>query len=212
MAVAPVAIVLSILLVHSVILTVGSSEGEQFNGSIVTLYIYSFVFSILLVGQTLPFAVGMNVRRGDYFMGTAIFVGVISVLSALAQTFFAFVEKEWANYWGSRLHFFHFPYLSDGNVLKQFIVILLTLLMFNVWGFFLGSLHCRFRARGVMIFFAALLVIIGVFFSLPGWYPRLDAVGDWLYVRTAFELALWQIPVIILLGAASRVLLRKAEV
>ena len=44
-----------------------------------SIFIYLFVAGIIVVAKTFPFAIGMSIRRIDYFIGTAA-MGIISVL------------------------------------------------------------------------------------------------------------------------------------
>ncbi len=60
------------------------THGEEniTSGRISSIYIYIFVCSLIVQGQSFPFALGLNVRRTDFFAGTSLMGLLVSAASA----------------------------------------------------------------------------------------------------------------------------------
>ncbi|MFK4996826.1 hypothetical protein ACI2OX_02705 [Bacillus sp. N9] len=54
-----------------------NSQKDFYTGGVTSIFIYIFVLGILVVIQTFPFALGMSIRRKDYFVATTM-MGVAS--------------------------------------------------------------------------------------------------------------------------------------
>ncbi|SEG66020.1 hypothetical protein [Paenibacillus sp. UNC499MF] len=183
---------------------------EIYTGGLASVFVCLFIGGILTAAQTFPFALGFSVRRTDYYKGTLLMFAGVSVLTALLILLFSLLEV-WTGDWGSSLHFFHLPYLSDGSVFEQF-VIFLSLLLYNLSaGFGIGSFQRRFGGKGTFILMAALFLMITVTAFLctaNGWW---SAIFAWIAGHTAVQLALWLFPFTLIFAAASYFLLRRAS-
>ncbi|MBY9079232.1 hypothetical protein KIH86_22450 [Paenibacillus sp. HN-1] len=191
----------------------GTSTGvdEGYNGAIVTLYIYAFVYSIVMVNQTYPYAIGMSVRRADYFNGSLLFLVFTGAVSAVITVMLSTVEQ-WTSRWGGTIQFFTLPYINEGGVLRQFIVIFILMMVFNLSGFFFGSLHRCFKGKGVWMFFGGCAVVIGLLIYIPGGRESLLNIANWIGNHDAFTMGLISIPLAGVLALVSWALLQKAEV
>ncbi|WP_042375059.1 hypothetical protein, partial [Neobacillus jeddahensis] len=97
------------------------TDTEVYTGGASSIFIYLFVLGILVMAQTFPYALGMSVRRIDYFMGTSLMGLTSSFVMGIVLYILAQIEVYTAG-WGSKLHFFHLPYLNDGTFLEQIII------------------------------------------------------------------------------------------
>lgn len=98
-----------LLLSFAVNLIIGISMGGEENintGGVSSIFIYMFVCSMVIQGQTFPFALGMNVRRTDFFMGTSVMGLLVSAASAVILFFLSVVEKL-TDDWGGAFALFH---------------------------------------------------------------------------------------------------------
>ncbi|MFS0838624.1 hypothetical protein [Paenibacillus sp. 1P03SA] len=183
---------------------------EIYTGGLASVFVCLFIGGILTAAQTFPFALGFSVRRTDYYKGTLLMFAGVSVLTALLILLLSLLEVGTGN-WGSSLHFFHLPYLSEGSVFEQF-VIYLSLLLYNLSaGFGIGSFQRRFGGKGTFILMASLFLIITVAAFLctaNGWW---GAIFTWIAGHTALQLALWLFPLTLIFAAASYFLLRRAS-
>ncbi len=56
------------------------SEGDNYNiGGVLSIFMYFFIAGIIVVATSFPFAIGMSIRRVDYFIGTAL-MATISIM------------------------------------------------------------------------------------------------------------------------------------
>ncbi|AIQ64235.1 hypothetical protein PSTEL_15230 [Paenibacillus stellifer] len=188
-----------------------TSTDSTYSGSIATLYIYAFVFSIVLVSQTFPYAISMSVRRADYFNGTLLFLGFTSVVTTVIILILGALER-WTSHWGGTIQFFNLPYINVGGIFRQFFVIFVLMLLFNLCGFFIGSLYRRFKGIGVWMFFGGCAVVFGLLIYIPGGRELLLDAANWIGDHDASTMAVITIPLLGILALVSWALLQKAEV
>lgn len=189
---------------------VSSSDDMEFNGAAFILLIYGFVYSIVLVAQSFPLLVGLSVSRKDFFYGTASVLVAASLLNGAIFSFLSGMERI-TGYWWHDFRFFDYPYLTEGSYFPRLVVLSLLLMVYQMFGFFLGCLHRRFKSKGVWLFF----IITGLVYLAASYVPEVRHLGndiiEWGTGRTAFELSLLLLPLIVLLAACSRLLIRRAD-
>ncbi|TDF92744.1 hypothetical protein [Paenibacillus piri] len=183
-----------------------------YTGGISSIYIYMLVIGIITVSQTFPFALGMSIRRKDYFWGTTAVIVGTSALSSVLLLLLGFAESELTGGWGVHLHFFKLPYLNDGSAFAQlWISFALQVHMFFL-GFVISSVHRRFGKTGTWIL-ALVMLLVGTVGSFActyyGWW--LPMFG-WIAAHSAFQLTLWIFALAIVYAIASYSLLRRATV
>jgi hypothetical protein len=182
-----------------------------YTGGIASLYVYMFVAGIITLAQTFPFALGMSVSRTDYYLGTSAMIILTSVGSA-GLLFLLGLTEVWTNAWGSDLHFFNVPYLSDGPLINQFTVPLVILLFMHYSGVVISAVHKRTGRNGMFIASGILLLVftvLGFLATYLNWYP---AIFDWMIEQTAVDYTLWMLPLIVIFALVSYLLLRKATI
>lgn len=193
-------------------LLVGMVSGiEIYTGGLMSIYIYMFVLGIVVLPQTFPFAISFSIRRTDYYLGTTINAVIFGFVTAIALLLLSAIEKA-TGFWGAGLHFFHLPYLTDGNIVQQFTVYFLTLMMLFFSGFTIASVFRKFRAIGMFVLTLAFLLcttILSVLIITNGWW---DEIVNRLVDLTAFELSLWFLPLILLFSIVSFVLIRRSTI
>jgi len=182
-----------------------------YTGGLSSIYVFVLVAGITALTNTFPYALGMSIRRMDYFWGTTAMAVVSSAITGLLLWTLSIVENA-LDGWATNLYFFHVPYLTDGNLAEQMLVFFMPLLHMYAMGFIIASIYRRFGRNGMYVFFLALFLI----FSLGGFVLTyyglwVDAFG-WMANLTAFEYALWLIPLTALFFVLSYALLRKATV
>ncbi len=183
-----------------------------YSGGISSIYVFALVAGILILPHTFPFVIGFSVRRTDYFLGSTAAAAVNNAIIALVLVLLAMVERHWTNGWGTDLHFFHLPYVHDGSPAEQLAMSFAVLMHLFFLGFVISSVHRRFGAVGLYTLFTALLVILTVAGFLCTYYGWWRDIFEWLANHSAFQLAMWTVPVTALYAVASYRLLRKATV
>ena len=188
------------------------NEGNSYSiGVVLSIFIYFFIVGIIVVATSFPFAIGMSIRRVDYFIGTAL-TALISISAfTLLIVLMGQLENQ-LNGWGNEHYFFHFPYLNDGTVLEQIGIFLILFLYLFFLGFMLTSFVKRFGRRGVFIGSTTILVIGSVAAYLMHAYSLWTNIFDWVGGLTAAQIAYWHIPFLLFYVLASFLFLRKASV
>lgn len=207
----PWIILLSSFAVNFFIGVLTGGELPIYTGGISSIYIYMLVIGIIVLAQMFPFALGLSVRRTDFFLGTSGMIIMVSALIAIALFLLSQVEQ-WTGAWGVNLHFFHLPYLNDGSFIEQLLIMFTLLLNMGFLGFTISSIYQRFRRNGMFVFFGAIVLIFSALALLCTYYGWWMDIFHWLSNHTAFELAIWTVPVTIIYILVSFGLLRKATI
>jgi len=209
----PWIICLASFLVNVIIGVFLPSDGELYSGGLVALFIYFFVSGILTPAQTFPFALGMGVRRKDYFLGTAAMAVAFSVPSAAVLALFSWLEQRTGN-WGLNLHFFHLPFVHEGPVLLQWLTMLLLLLFVYFGGLLIAGIYRRCGKVGLLVFFGCLLLMAMAVPAAVNIWGSWAGFGQWLakHVHSMNELALPLFVFTLIFLLASYLLFRRATV
>lgn len=186
-------------------------DETMYTGGIASIYIYMFVAGIITLAQTFQFALGLGVSRKDYYMGTSAMVVLTSIFSALVL-FLLNRTEVWTEAWGTGLHFFHVPYLSDGPLINQFIIPFLILLFMHYSGILISAVYRRTGRNGLFIasgIFLIVSTVLGFLATYLDWYP---AIFDWMINQRAIDYTLWMLPFTAVFALVSYLLLRRATV
>lgn len=208
----PWLIVLSSFAINIVISGFLNNGKDLYTGGVVSIFFYMLVAVIVAVNATFPFALGFNIRRTDYFLGTSLVISLITLFDALLLWLLSIIEYYLTDNWWSGLHFFHLPYVNDGNLAEQFGVYLLVMLHVCFLAFMVISVFRRFGAPGMYTFFG---IAGGVFSILTLVATQLNWWGyifSWLGQQSAFGLALWLTPFTLIYALISYLLLRRSTV
>lgn len=180
-------------------------------GGIASIYIYMLAAGIIILTQTFPFALSMSVSRKDYFVGTSIMI-ILTNIGFASLLFLLGLTEGWLNSWGSDLHFFHLPYLSDGPLINQFWIPLVILLFFHYLGLLIAATHKRTGRNGLFMIYGILLIVFtitGFLATYLNWYP---SIFRWIVQQTAADYALWLLPFTVLFAGVAYLLLRRATI
>jgi len=195
-------------------LIVGGLVQEEkgfYSGGIMSIFIYMLVTGIVVVPQTIPFALGLGVRRSDYFAGTASTLTILSFIFSAMLTLFSWVEATTSG-WGIKLGFFHLPYLFNGSHIQEFFVFFLIMLVMSLCGFIIACFHRRFGKTGTFTMFITLFLLGSLFSLYMTFYADWMAVFHWFGDKTALDLAVRTIPFSIIFAALSYLFLRRSAV
>lgn len=187
------------------------TDAPIYSGGIASIYIYMFVSGIIVMAQTFPFALGMSVRRTDYFLGTSAMIILTSAGSALLLFLLGLTES-WTDAWGSGLHFFQLPYLTEGPLINQFLFAFGILLFMYYSGVVISALHKCTGRNGLFIASGILLIVVTVLGFLASYLDWYSAIFKWIIEQSAMEYTLWTLPFTFIFAAAAYLLLRRATV
>ncbi|HEU5141224.1 MAG TPA: hypothetical protein VFT51_14710 [Bacillales bacterium] len=186
-------------------------ESPLYTGGLSSIYIAMLISGIIVLAQMHPFAIGLSVRRTDFFLGTTGMIVAVSAGIAIVLLLLSLVEQ-WTGAWGVNLHFFHLPYLSDGSAIEQLLIHFILLLNMCFLGFTISSVYQRFGRNGMYYFFGTIGLIVTIGVYLCSYYKWWLDVFHWFSNHTAFQLALWTVPLAVIFLLVSYLFLRKATV
>ncbi|MFD0617200.1 hypothetical protein ACFQZR_06960 [Paenibacillus sp. GCM10027629] len=198
----------------SVNLLIGGLIQEEkgfYSGGVMSIFVYMLVAGIVVVPQTIPFALGLGVRRSDYFTGTASTLTLLSFVFSIVLSLLSWIEAATSG-WGVKLGFFHLPYLYAGSYLQQFLVFFFIMLMLSFWGFIIACYHRRFGKVGTFTLFIVLFLLSSLFSFYMTYFGDWMAVFQWFADKTAMDLAIRTIPFSIIFAALSYLFLRRSTV
>ncbi|GIN84930.1 hypothetical protein J6TS2_13160 [Heyndrickxia sporothermodurans] len=139
-----------------------SSDKGIYTGGLSSIFIYIFVLGIITLSQSFPFALGLSVRRKDYFMGTTLFVILLSAVFSILILMFSLTETKLIKGWGVGLHFFNFPFLNNFTIIEQLGIYFVIMMHMFFLGFVISCLYRRFGRNGLYVFFTALFLLSGI--------------------------------------------------
>lgn len=182
-----------------------------YTGGLSSFYGYMFAIGIITLAQMFPFALGFSVRRTDFFWGTTATVTLMSAACTIVLLLLSFVEKL-TGAWGVDVHFFHLPYVNDGTVIEQLFIYFTLMVHMYFFGFVIASVYQRFGKVGMLTFFIVTFLTISVCTFIMTYNAWWGELFGWFSRHSAFELALWTVPVTAIYMCASYAMLRRASV
>lgn len=201
--------ILGLNFVISFIIALSLSEEETMNtGGLFSIFIYTLVSGAVTLKDTFPFALGLSIRRKDYFVGTALTTFLYSICTAALLVILAIIE-EGTGGWGVRLHIFKVAFLGDISPIAVFGMYLILLLQMYFLGFAISSIHRRFGALGMIIFFVIALLIGTGGSMLLSQFGMWGSISSWI-IHHYLALFWWLVPLLAVYLLAAYGLLRRA--
>lgn len=207
----PAIILFSSFAVNLIVSYLVPSQEAIYTGGISSIFIYLFVAGIIVVAKTFAFAIGMSIRRIEYYIGSVAIGAISSVVFATLIFLMGQLENQ-LNGWGNNLHFFYFPYLNDGTLLEQFSIGLIVFLHCFFLGFLISSFAKHFGSKGMLISSMAFLLIGSIAVYLIHSFELWWNIFSWFAGKTAVQIAFWLIPFVLFYLLASFLLLRRTSV
>ncbi|TDQ42849.1 hypothetical protein [Aureibacillus halotolerans] len=189
-----------------------SVADESINTSgITSLYVYMFIAGMLALTQFFHFALGLNIRRADFYFGSLLMMLFVNAAMTLILVIIGQVEL-FTNQWGVNLHYFYLSYLNAGSVFQQFFSIFLTLVHVTLAGATIASIFLRFGRAGMFIFFGAIGLLVSIAVLLMSinelWVP----VFYYVTSQSLLSIATFTLPLTIIYIVSSYLFIRKAIV
>ncbi|MBS4175344.1 hypothetical protein [Bacillus sp. FJAT-49736] len=196
--------------INLIIGIVTSGTEPIYTGGMASIFIYMLAAGIGTL-QMFQFAIGLSVRRKDFYFGTTGMFISVSAANSIVLLILSIVEKV-SDSWGVSLHFFHLPYLNEGSLIEQFIIYFILMMNMLFLGFVIASIFLRFGRNGLLVFFGAVFVIITAVSFVLTYFEKWGIFFHWIAGHSAFELSLWMIPVVLLYMIVSYLLFKRATV
>ncbi|WP_378147588.1 hypothetical protein ACFJGV_05955 [Cnuibacter sp. UC19_7] len=169
-----------------------AQEGMQWSGASFYVFVYMAVIAAQAIVYTFPFALGFSTTRRDYYLGTVLaFVG-LGALYAAAMTLLASIEQL-TNGWGLGGIMFTAVYFGgpDAPFYVRFFVFLSLFLFCLFLGSTISAIWMRWRVYGMLVFGAAVAIVLLGLIALVTFSGSWGRVGEWLATNGAVGTALW---------------------
>jgi len=185
-------------------------ENGIITGGLSSIFVMMMAVGMYTLTKSFPFALGLSIRRTDFFLGTVMMVAAVCLGISVVLSTLSFVEGDWG--WGVELHFFNLPYLSDGSLAEQSWTLFATAFHMTFFGFFIIAIFRRFGRTGLFVFFPVILLagsVIGFLCTYFGWWTD---IINWLTVHSAAQLGSWLFVVAVIYVLLSFLMIRKSTV
>lgn len=170
---------------------------------------YFFGLGIQSLTLSFPFSQGLSVSRRNFFLGT---VGLFTVLAAAIAAFYVvlgIIEKA-TNGWGLQGQMFAIDWVAEKSWFIQWFFYFVLMMFLFLLGFWAATVYKRWQATGVLVMTlstSVLLVGTAALITLQEWWP---AVGAWLTALTPLSLGAIAMVLVLALGCAAYLTLRRA--
>ncbi|WP_062519978.1 hypothetical protein [Demequina silvatica] len=185
-------------------------DAFRYAGGVSWLVIYMMVIAIQAMNATFRFALGFASTRRDYYMGTLAFFGIMAVVYGVGLGLLAGVERA-TDGWGVDGSFYAPAYLYDQPLAVVAFHFFALYLLFIAAGTLVGAMFVRWRATGLYVFFAGLL-LLGVL--LVWWLVDSGAstAAAFFTENTIAVIMAWTLPVSVVLAALGFLVMRRTPV
>jgi len=196
-------------LINVVIGSMLKLEEGYYSGGIASIFIYLLLLGIAVVIQTFPFAFGLGIRRTDYFIGTLLMFALSGIVVATILLLLSLSETYITGQLHVNFHYFHLPYINDGNLFEQWWTYFATAVNFTTTGFVITMIYRRFGRMGMFIFFPIILAVGSIFSYLCTYYGWWNTIWTSLSSQSAAQLAIWLFSLAVIYSLLTFLMIRK---
>ena len=151
--------------------------------------------------------VGFGATRRDYLLGTGALFTLLSAGYAALIATLAMAERA-VDYWGIGLRFFDTS--PDFSWFELFLGTFLLLLLFASVGGATAAVYVRWKASGMYVFWAGLVVLLVAVGFLLTWTESWGAVGEFFATAGVLGTLAWSLVISAIAAIAAYLILRKA--
>jgi len=153
----------------------------------------------------------MSLTRREFYLGTVVAAALTGGMLATLFVLLGLVERATGGY-GVNAYLSYLPEVWAPGWWAAWIVMFITTMFFFVIGFWGATIFKRWGPTVLtIVLFSLGLVAIGGLYAV-GRLNAWDAVFQWFATAGSLGVALWAIPVILLLAGGSYLTLRRATV
>lgn len=177
------------------------ARGMRYSWAVLSPQWYLVVVGVQAIGLTFSFALGFGTTRRDFWIGTSMMFGIVSLLNAVALATLVQIEKATGG-WGIGIAMFDSLWYGQQGWLVDFYTTLALQLLVLFVGASVTTVYMRWRMRGMMIVlfstialllaFVAFQTFSGGWVALFEWFGSIGVVGGFTIVlafATAFAVA-----------------------
>lgn len=166
------------------LITTGAIHNEDTTvstGGMISIFIYFLIIGLIILHQTFPFALGLSVRRTDYYWGTAAVAGAASLVSAFIIVLMSSVEGQLGG-WFQSFYFFRLNFISDHGLASELWFYFALILHLFFTGFLISCLYRKMGGTKSTVILGLLFIVFTVFTLLATfnnwWTDILKVVVD----------------------------------
>jgi hypothetical protein len=198
-----------------VLLAINVPESSINQGGATALYIFSFVTGIMVINETLPFALGMNIRRQDYYSSSVLTFAILSLVLSTIITTLSSLEAWFAETLSINLAFFSSPFMyvfSDfqtNTMVNEWISHAVVVFFVLCVGYFISMFFNRFGKVGMFTIATLSLLFIMLMSVFKQWDELLELLS---FIDSLWMLLLVLTVIAVFCSGISFVLLKRAVV
>ena len=125
-------------------------EGMRYSWAVLSPQWYLVVVGVQAIGLTMSFALGFGATRRDFWLGTSLMFGIVSVLNAIAIATLVQLEKATDGWWLNIAMFDALWYGQNGWLVDFYTTLALQLFVLFI-GASVTTVYLRWRMRGMLI-------------------------------------------------------------
>jgi hypothetical protein len=154
------------------------AEGMRYSWAVLSPQWYLVVVGVQAIGLTFSFALGFGATRRDFWLGTSIMFGIVSLLSAIAIATLVQIEKT-TDGWGIGIAMFDSLWYGQQGWLADFYATLALQLLVLFIGASVTTVYMRWRARGMLIVLFSSIAILLAFIAIVTFTETWPALFEW---------------------------------
>lgn len=185
-------------------------DGLQYSGASFYIFVYMMVVGIQAIALTFPFALGYSVTRREFWLGSSLTFVALSAFYSAGMTVLAAIEEA-TNGWGFGGRMFTALYFGGDGMQwwERFFLFFATFLFFFFVGAAVATIYQRWRVNGMLVFFAALVLVLVGLVALVTFTQNWPAVGAWFAEAGAQGVVAWSLVPTVLSAVVGYFILRR---
>ena len=205
----PLIILASAVLVSIAIFAMIPVEAPKFGGGGQAPLWYFFALGLSSLTLTFPFSQALSITRREFFLGTMIAAVGASVLLSAVFVVLGLIEIA-TDGWGVNGFMFYLPWMWAAGPLAAGVAYFTLAMLFILIGFAGATVFKRWGATVITDISVGIgVVLLGLVFLITR-FELWGVVGEATMNAGALGLALWGLVLVIALGAAAYLVLRRA--
>jgi hypothetical protein len=186
-----------------------TSEGMQWSGASMWIFVYMMVVAVQAIAITFPFALGYGVTRRDYYLGSAVAFVLLSAMYAAGLTILSVIEEATGG-WGLGGRMFTAAYFGDGPWFERLFIYFVAMLFFFFVGAAVATVWVRWKANGLTAFFIALGALLIGLAALFTFTQTWHLVGNFFAGAGFLGSYAWSLVLTAIAGVTGFFILRRA--
>lgn len=184
-------------------------DGFSYSGASLFIFVYMMVVAVQAMNLTFPFALGYGVTRREFYLGSAAAFLILSAIWAVTLTVLAAIETA-TDGWGLGGQMFSAVYFGDGQWYQQLFLFFVWFVFFFFVGAAVAALYVRWKANGLLLFFAAVALLLVGAVALIIRTDSWGSVVSWFVEAGTYGVAAWSLVPAVLAALAGYAILRRA--